>query len=270
MRVRYVEQFQRASLRAAADGGFDGVVCGHIHKADLVERDGLVYCNDGDWVESCTALVEDLQGELRLLSWRPAAADRRRCSAVARRRVIFGPRVRPSPRCILPISAQPRVNRAPMAKPGNTGFRRIVNATFYSFAGLRTAWRTEAAFRQECVAVVVLIPVAVWLGQSAVQRALLVGSCVLVLIVELLNTAIELVVDRVGTDHHELSGRAKDVGLRRGVHEHRARDAGLGVDRLGALRSRLARRSVRARSASVRLPIASAPPSSAPAATSVG
>jgi UDP-2,3-diacylglucosamine pyrophosphatase LpxH len=72
--VRYVERFQRASLRAAADGDFDGVVCGHIHKADLVERDGLVYCNDGDWVESCTALVEDLQGKLRLLSGRPAVA----------------------------------------------------------------------------------------------------------------------------------------------------------------------------------------------------
>jgi diacylglycerol kinase (ATP) len=99
-----------------------------------------------------------------------------------------------------------------MAKPGNTGFRRVVNATFYSFAGLRTAWRTEAAFRQECVGIVVLIPVAVLLGQSAVQRALLLSSCGLVLIVELVNTAIEFVVDRVGTDHHELSGRAKDLG----------------------------------------------------------
>jgi len=99
-----------------------------------------------------------------------------------------------------------------MAKPGNTGFRRVVNATFYSFAGLRTAWRTEAAFRQECVGVVVLVPVALWLGQSAVQRSLLLSSCVLVLIVELVNTAIEFVVDRVGTDHHELSGRAKDLG----------------------------------------------------------
>ena len=99
-----------------------------------------------------------------------------------------------------------------MAKPGNTGLRRVVNATLYSVAGLRTAWRTEAAFRQECVTIAVLIPIAVWLGQSAVQRALLLCSCVFVLIVELVNTAIELVVDRVGTDHHELSGRAKDVG----------------------------------------------------------
>ena len=99
-----------------------------------------------------------------------------------------------------------------MAKPGNTGLRRVVNATFYSFAGLRSAWRSEAAFRQECVGIVVLIPVAVWLGQNAVERALLLSSCVLVLIVELLNTAVEFVVDRVGTDHHELSGRAKDLG----------------------------------------------------------
>jgi UDP-2,3-diacylglucosamine pyrophosphatase LpxH len=70
--MRYVDKFQRASLRTAADGGYDGVVCGHIHKADVVERDGLLYCNDGDWVESCTAVVEDLHGEVKLVSWRPA------------------------------------------------------------------------------------------------------------------------------------------------------------------------------------------------------
>jgi diacylglycerol kinase (ATP) len=99
-----------------------------------------------------------------------------------------------------------------MAKPGNTGFRRVVNATFYSVAGLRSAWRSEAAFRQECVGVALLIPVALWLGQNAVERALLLSSCVLVVVVELLNTAVEFVVDRVGTDHHELSGRAKDAG----------------------------------------------------------
>jgi diacylglycerol kinase (ATP) len=99
-----------------------------------------------------------------------------------------------------------------MAKPGNTGVRRIVNATFYSFAGLRSAWRTEAAFRQECMLTLVLVPFGWWLGQNAVERALLIGSCLIVLIVELLNTAVEFVVDRVGTDHHELSGRAKDLG----------------------------------------------------------
>jgi diacylglycerol kinase (ATP) len=99
-----------------------------------------------------------------------------------------------------------------MAKPGNTGFRRVVNATFYSLAGLRSAWRTEAAFRQECVVIALLLPVAAWLGHTAVERALLVSSCLFVLIVELLNTAVEFVVDRVGTDHNELSGRAKDLG----------------------------------------------------------
>jgi diacylglycerol kinase (ATP) len=99
-----------------------------------------------------------------------------------------------------------------MAKPGNTGLRRVVNATFYSFAGFRSAWQTEAAFRQESVVIALLMPVALWLGQTAVERALLISSCLLVLVVELLNTAVESVVDRVGTDHHSLSGRAKDAG----------------------------------------------------------
>ena len=72
--LHYIEQFQRASLAAAKEAGVDGVVCGHIHKAELVERDGLLYCNDGDWVESCTALVERSHGELELLTWRPSVA----------------------------------------------------------------------------------------------------------------------------------------------------------------------------------------------------
>jgi UDP-2,3-diacylglucosamine pyrophosphatase LpxH len=67
--ARYVERFQSACLRAADDAGVDGVVCGHIHRADLVERGGLVYCNDGDWVESCTALAENDRGELELIHW---------------------------------------------------------------------------------------------------------------------------------------------------------------------------------------------------------
>jgi diacylglycerol kinase (ATP) len=99
-----------------------------------------------------------------------------------------------------------------MAKPGNTGIRRVINATFFSLAGLKTAWRSEAAFRQECVLVIVLIPVGFWLGRTAVERSLLIGACLLVLIVELLNTAVEFAIDRIGTDHHELSGHAKDVG----------------------------------------------------------
>jgi UDP-2,3-diacylglucosamine pyrophosphatase LpxH len=71
---RYVQRFREATLAAAREARVDGIVCGHIHMADLVERDGLVYCNDGDWVESCTALVEDQAGELSLLRWRPSVA----------------------------------------------------------------------------------------------------------------------------------------------------------------------------------------------------
>jgi diacylglycerol kinase (ATP) len=99
-----------------------------------------------------------------------------------------------------------------MGKPGNTGLRRIVNATFFSFAGLRAAWRDEAAFRQELILCVVLVPAGLWLGRTPVERALLIGSCLLVLIVELLNTSIENVVDRVGQEPHRLSGQAKDLG----------------------------------------------------------
>ena len=98
------------------------------------------------------------------------------------------------------------------AKAQNTGLRRIVNATFFSLAGLRAAWCNEAAFRQECLLALVMTPTALWVGRTAVERALLIGSCWLVLIVELLNSGIEAVVDRVGTDHHRLSGRAKDLG----------------------------------------------------------
>jgi UDP-2,3-diacylglucosamine pyrophosphatase LpxH len=72
--TRYVERFQRATLVAAREAGVDGVICGHIHTAELVELDGLLYCNDGDWVESCTALVEDRAGELSLVKWRPSVA----------------------------------------------------------------------------------------------------------------------------------------------------------------------------------------------------
>ncbi|HEY3518854.1 MAG TPA: diacylglycerol kinase [Gammaproteobacteria bacterium] len=99
-----------------------------------------------------------------------------------------------------------------MGKPGNTGLRRIINATFFSLAGFRAAWRDEAAFRQELLLCVVLIPSAFWLGRSAVERSLLIGSCLVVLIVELLNTGIENVVDRFGEERHRLSGQAKDLG----------------------------------------------------------
>jgi UDP-2,3-diacylglucosamine pyrophosphatase LpxH len=72
---RYVERYQDATLAAARDAGVDGVICGHIHRADVTERHGLLYCNDGDWVESCTALVEDQHGELSLRKWRPSVAS---------------------------------------------------------------------------------------------------------------------------------------------------------------------------------------------------
>lgn len=97
-------------------------------------------------------------------------------------------------------------------KSGNTGLKRVVNATLFSLAGLRAAWRNEAAFRQECVLAVIMTPTAFWLGQTAVERSLLIGTVWLVLVVELLNSAVEAVVDRVGTDHHKLSGQAKDLG----------------------------------------------------------
>jgi len=99
-----------------------------------------------------------------------------------------------------------------MANPENTGLRRIVNATHFSMAGLRAAWINEAAFRQECVLALVLMPLGIWLGHTAVERALLLGSCLLVIVVELLNSGIEATVDRISTDPHRLAGRAKDLG----------------------------------------------------------
>jgi UDP-2,3-diacylglucosamine pyrophosphatase LpxH len=71
---RYIATFRHASLQAARAADVDGIVCGHIHKAELIEQDGLTYCNDGDWVESCTALVERQSGELELVTWRAQAA----------------------------------------------------------------------------------------------------------------------------------------------------------------------------------------------------
>jgi diacylglycerol kinase (ATP) len=97
------------------------------------------------------------------------------------------------------------------ARPAQ-GLQRIVAATRYSLAGLVAAWRSEAAFRQELVAAVILVPGAYWLGTNAMERVLLTATVLLVLIVELLNSAIECTVDRIGTDRHPLSGRAKDMG----------------------------------------------------------
>jgi diacylglycerol kinase (ATP) len=99
-----------------------------------------------------------------------------------------------------------------MAKPGRAGLSRIVHAARYSWMGLRAAWCHEAAFRQELLLAAVLLPLSFWLAQSAVQLALLWLTLGLVLITELLNSAVEAVVDRIGSERHPLSGRAKDIG----------------------------------------------------------
>ena len=95
---------------------------------------------------------------------------------------------------------------------GRTGIDRIVRAAGYSANGLRMAYVGESAFRQECWLAVVLLPASFWLGQGWVQVSLLAGSVLLVMIVELLNSGIEAVVDRISSDWHELSKRAKDLG----------------------------------------------------------
>lgn len=89
---------------------------------------------------------------------------------------------------------------------------RIVKATIWSMQGLRAAWLHESSFRLEIYLLVVLAPLALWLGQDGVERALLLGSCLLVPLVELLNSALEAVIDRYGNEQHELVGRAKDMG----------------------------------------------------------
>jgi len=99
-----------------------------------------------------------------------------------------------------------------MGKTGVTGIRRIINASGYSWLGLKAAYRHESAFRQEVWLAVFLIPLGYYLGKDWTDKAALVCSVLLVLIVELLNSAIETVVDRVGDEPHELSGRAKDMG----------------------------------------------------------
>lgn len=99
-----------------------------------------------------------------------------------------------------------------MGKPGNTGIRRIIRATRFSAQGIAGAWQHEAAFRQEIVAGFFLTPVAFWLGGDAMEILMLLMSLILVLIVELLNSAVEAVVDRIGDEHHDLAGRAKDMG----------------------------------------------------------
>ena len=95
---------------------------------------------------------------------------------------------------------------------GKTGLRRILNAVGYSWAGLTAALKHENAFQQEVFLALVLVPLALFLGDSGSERALMIGAVLLVLIVELLNSAIEAAVDRISLEHHQLIKRAKDMG----------------------------------------------------------
>ena len=99
-----------------------------------------------------------------------------------------------------------------MGKTGATGLRRIINAFGYSMKGLRAAFKYESAFRQETALLIILLPLAILLGQTVVDYSILIGSLLLVMVVELLNSALEAVVDRVSDEHHMLAGRAKDMG----------------------------------------------------------
>jgi len=97
-------------------------------------------------------------------------------------------------------------------KPGDKGILRIIKATKYSFYGFKAAIKYEAAVRQELALLLVLTPVCLFMDVTSVEKVLMVGSLFIVLITELLNSAVEAVVDRVGSEYHELSGRAKDIG----------------------------------------------------------
>ena len=89
---------------------------------------------------------------------------------------------------------------------------RVLLATKWSLQGLRAAWLHESSFRLEVYLLAVAAPLALWLGRDGIERALLLGSCLLVLAMELLNSAVEAVIERYGPEHHELAGRAKDMG----------------------------------------------------------
>ncbi|MBL4590287.1 MAG: diacylglycerol kinase [Alphaproteobacteria bacterium] len=99
------------------------------------------------------------------------------------------------------------------AKPkNNAGLKRVYNAFFFSVDGLKSSFKTEAAFRQEVALMIVAIPLALWLGQTPVEKVLLISSLLFILIAELVNTAIECAIDRISLEKHELSKNAKDVG----------------------------------------------------------
>lgn len=99
------------------------------------------------------------------------------------------------------------------ARPGRpVGLARLLAAFGNTWKGLAGAWREEAAFRQECALAALIVPLGLWLGENGVEQALLVGPMILVLVVELLNSAVETTIDRIGPERHPLSGLAKDLG----------------------------------------------------------
>ena len=99
-----------------------------------------------------------------------------------------------------------------LAGDNKRGVQRIINAFKYTFAGLKAAWIYEEAFRQEIILLIVVIPLGIWTGTSCTQRAILIGFYLIIPLMELLNSSIEAIVDRVGEERHALSGRAKDLG----------------------------------------------------------
>ena len=98
------------------------------------------------------------------------------------------------------------------APPDNTGIKRIINAFFFSLHGFKACFRTEEAFQQEVYLAVLMIPIGFWLGDGALEKIALIGAVMLVLIVEILNTAVERAIDRISFEKHELSKEAKDMG----------------------------------------------------------
>jgi len=114
--------------------------------------------------------------------------------------------------CHRPVANSSCISACPSMKNNVTGVARLVAAFGFSLQGLKTTYATEAAFRQEVWLAVVLLPLALLLGSSPLEQAILSASVLLLLVVELLNSGIEKVVDRIGDDYHELSGAAKDAG----------------------------------------------------------
>jgi len=99
-----------------------------------------------------------------------------------------------------------------MEEAKDTILAHIIKAVIWSMAGIKAAWKNEQAFRWEAIIVLLMMPVGLWLGRTAVEWALLIASSMSILITELLNSAVEAVVDRIGPERHELSKRAKDLG----------------------------------------------------------